>query len=62
MKIGQVIPKKKSKHSNGSEKLHPIDCYKCYFTIMMIIRDKDIDAVIKSKPPTAKASKSASFK
>ena len=62
MKIRQVIPKKKSNDSNGSDKRHPIDRHKCYFTIKSITRDKDIDAVIKCKPPTAKADKSAGFK
>ena len=61
MKIGQVIPKKKSKLSNGNEKHHPIDRHKCYYIIKPIVRDNDTNAVIKCKSPTAKAGKSAGF-
>ena len=62
MKFGHVIPKKASKHSQGSVARQERDRHKPHFSIKPIERDKEKDKQIKCKPPSVKQGKSAGFK
>ena len=61
MKVGNVIPKKASKHSQGSVAQPECERHKAYFSLKPIEWDKDKDKQIKCKPPSVKQGKSAGF-
>ena len=61
MKFGHVIPKKASKHSQGSVALPEKDRHKAYFSLKPHEWDKEKDKQIKCKPPSVKQGKSAGF-
>ena len=60
MKIGAIIPKKVSKHSQGSIK-RP-ERHKAYLSLKPQEWDREKDHQIKVKSPTARVEKSARFK
>ena len=60
MKVGAIIPKKVSKHSQGSVE-HP-EQHKAYLGLKPQEWDKEKDHQIKYKPPTARVGQSAGFK
>ena len=53
MKFGNIIPKKASKHSQGSVARLERERHKVYFSPKPIEWDKEKDKQIKYKPPTA---------
>ena len=61
MKLGNVIPKKASKHSQGSVVQPERDRYRAYFSIKPIEQGKEKDKQIKCKPPSVNQGKSAGF-
>ena len=59
MKIGAIIPKKVSKHNQGS--VERTERHKGYLTLKPQQWDWEVDLVIKCKPPAARVGKSAGF-
>ena len=61
MKFGTIIPKKVSKHSQGSVAHPKKDRHKAYFALKPEEWDKDKDNQIKCKPANVKVGKSPQF-
>ena len=59
MKVGAIIPKKVSKHNQGS--IERPERHKAYFGLKPQEWDRGKDHQIKCKPPTAKVGQSAGF-
>ena len=60
MKISAIIPKKVSKHSQGS--VDRPERHKAYLSLEPQEWDQEKDLVVKCKPPTARVGKFAGFK
>ena len=61
IKNGSIIPKKASKHSQGSVARPEKDRHKAYFSLKPQEWDKEKDKQIKCKPPNVRLGKSAGF-
>ena len=59
MKIGGIIPKKRGNHSQGS--VERTDKHKGYLTLKPQQRDREVDHIIKFKPPNVRIGQSAGF-
>ena len=59
MKFGTTIPKKKGNHSQSS--VERPDRHKAYLTLKPQVWDREVDHVIKRKPPNVRVGQSAGF-